>query len=175
MEERTTTRRATRAPEGQLSVLARTDDPPMLTEVMAFDTRAANEFIDLTDDVRASITRAGVRHGQVTITSPHTTSSIVINESETGFLNDFRKLLQALVPEDGYYEHDDHEVRTENLQEDEFINGHAHCRQLLVGSSSVTVPVVDGELVLGQFQRVLCAELDQPRRRRVVFHAQGSA
>jgi secondary thiamine-phosphate synthase enzyme len=82
-------------------------------------------------------------------------------------------LLSAIVPIEGYYEHDDHEVRTENLQEDEFINGHAHCRQLLVGSTSVNVPIVDGELVLGRWQRVLFVELDQARQRRAILHVQG--
>ena len=74
---------------------------------------------------------------------------------------------------DTYYEHDDHELRTENLQEDEYVNGHAHCRQLLVGQPSVTIPIVDGEVILGQWQRVLFVELDQARKRRVFFHAQG--
>ena len=77
------------------------------------------------------------------------------------------------MPAEGYYEHDDHALRTENLQEDEFLNGHAHIRQLLVGSASVTVPVVDGELLLGTWQKVLFAEFDQARERRVVIHAQG--
>jgi secondary thiamine-phosphate synthase enzyme len=97
----------------------------------------------------------------------------VLNESETGFLNDFRRLIAAMVPDDGYYEHDDHELRTENLQEDEFINGHAHCRQLIVGGSSVTVPVVEGEVLFGQWQRALFIELDQARERRVFIHSQG--
>ncbi len=105
--------------------------------------------------------------------TPHTTTSVVLNESETGFLNDYRRAIEGLVPVEAYYEHDDHEVRTENLQEDEYINGHAHCRQMLVGSASVTVPVVDGELLVGQWQRVLFVELDQARARRVVIHSQG--
>ena len=43
----------------------------------------------------------------------------------------------------------------------------------MVGSSSVTLPVVDGELLLGTWQRILFVEFDQPRERRVVLHAQG--
>jgi len=166
-----TSRIATRRPTTSVTLLA--DSPGIRTEVLRFETFAAFEFVDLTDDVRESLQRSGVRHGQVTIMSPHTTTSVVINESETGFLNDFRRLLTTMVPVEGYYEHDDHEVRTENLQEDEFINGHAHCRQLLVGSTSVNVPIVDGELVLGRWQRVLFVELDQARDRRTIVHLQG--
>lgn len=172
MEDKTI-RRATHRPVGRLTVLAESQTPPIRTEALHFSTTSANEFWDLTDLVRESVARSGVRHGQVTITTPHTTTSIVLNESETGFLNDFRRLIAAMVPDDGYYEHDDHELRTENLQEDEFINGHAHCRQLIVGGSSVTVPVVEGEVLFGQWQRALFVELDQARERRVFIHSQG--
>ena len=170
MEE--TTRRATQRPHATTSTLAQS--PGVLTEVLRFETTAANEFLDLTEDVREHINRSGIRHGQVTIMTPHTTTAVAINESETGFLNDFRRLISDLIPIEAYYEHDDHEVRTENLQEDEFINGHAHVRQMLVGATTVTVPVVDGQLLLGQWQRILFVELDQPRPRRAVFHAQGT-
>ena len=167
------TRRATKRPEATVTELARTPDAGILTEVLHFETIAANEFLDLTEDVREHVARSGIRHGQVTVMTPHTTMTVAINESEKGFLNDFRRILGEMVPMEGYYEHDDHELRTENLQEDEFINGHSHVRQLLTGSTSVTVPVVEGELVLGRWQRVLLVELDQPRARRVILHAQG--
>lgn len=166
------TRQATRRPQGEIITLA--ESSGTRTEVLHFETTAANEFWDLTEIVRETVSRSRIRHGQITVYTPHTTTSIVINESETGFLNDFRRLLDAVVPSDRYYEHDDHELRTENLQEDEFINGHAHCRQVLTGSTSVTIPVVEGELLSGRWQRVLFAELDQARQRRVVFHAQGT-
>ncbi len=168
-----TTRQATHRPDGTLTVLAETIAPTVRTEALHFATGGSNEFWDLTDTVRGVVTRSGVRHGQVTVCTAHTTTSIIVNESETGFVNDFRRVIGELVPKDRYYEHDDHELRTENLQEDEFINGHAHCRQLLVGQPSVTVPVVDGEVLLGQWQRILFLELDQARERRVFIHAQG--
>lgn len=168
-----TSRIATRRPDGTLTVLASSTAPAIRTEVLHFHTTATAEFWDLSEIVRGVVSRSGVRHGQVTVHTPHTTTSVVLNESETGFLNDFRKVMDAIAPVDAYYEHDDHEIRTENLQEDEFLNGHAHCRQMLTGSSSVTIPVVEGEVLLGTWQRILFAELDQARERRVVMHAQG--
>ena len=173
MKEHTPVRKATRRPTGSLTVLAESTEPAIRTEALHFTSTEPNEFWDVTDLARDVVARAKVRHGQLTVYSPHTTTTVVINESETGFLNDYRRLIGNLVPEDAYYEHDDHAVRTENLQEDEFINGHAHCRQMLVGQPSVTVPVVDGEVLLGQWQRILFGELDQARDRRVFFHAQG--
>lgn len=171
MDEQIQIRRATRVPAGDPVLLA--ESHALRTEALHIQTGGPNEFWDLTDVVRAVVSRSMVRHGQVTVYSPHTTTTVVINESETGFLNDFRKALERLVPVDVYYEHDDHEVRTENLQEDEYLNGHAHVRQLLTGQPSVSVPIVEGEMLLGQWQRVLFAELDQARERRVFIHAQG--
>lgn len=156
-----------------MSVLAVSDAPCIRTEILHFRTNTGNEFWDLTEITREVVARSGVRHGQVTVHTPHTTTTIVLNESETGFLNDFRRMIDGMIPVESYYEHDDHTLRTENLQEDEFLNGHAHCRQMLVGSASVTIPVVDGEVLLGTWQKVLFGEFDQARERRVVVHAQG--
>jgi secondary thiamine-phosphate synthase enzyme len=173
VKDHTTTRRATRRPEGALTVLATSDSPRIRTEVLHFSTTSRDEFWDLSDVVREVVERAGVRHGQVTVHTPHTTTTIVLNESETGFLNDYRRAMTDLVPADRYYEHDDHELRTENLQEDEYVNGHAHVRQMLVGAASATIPVVDGQVLLGTWQKVLFGEFDQARERRVVIHVQG--
>lgn len=169
----TPTRWATREPDGQTVVLAAASTPPLRTEVIHFSSSAANEFWDLTPLVHSVVARSGVTNGQVTIYTPHTTTSIVVNEAETGFLNDFRRLIGSQVPAGIYYEHDDHDLRTENLQEDEFVNGHAHCRAMLVGSPSVTIPVAGREVLLGRWQRVMFAELDQARARRAFVHVQG--
>ena len=155
-------------------VLGSTTTPAIRTEVFHFRTGGSSDVFDLTDLARDVLARSGVRHGQATVYSPHTTTTLVINESESGFLNDYRNRIEILVPADSYYEHDDWQLRTENLQEDELVNGPAHVRQMLVGGASATVPVVDGELLLGQWQRILFVELDQARDRMVVFHAQGA-
>ena len=173
LAQRSTVRTTARIPFGRPVVLAESSNPPIRTEALHFATTAANEFWDLTSVVRQVVRRSGVGFGQVTVYTPHTTTTIVVNEAESGFFNDFRASIETLVPRNGYYEHDDHELRTENLQEDEFVNGHAHCRQVLVGQVSVSIPIVGGEVMLGRWQRVMCVELDQARQRRVLVHAQG--
>ena len=171
---RLASRATTRTPSERPLVLARSIKPPILTEVIHFSTTAANEFWDLTRWVRSAVTRSGVGGGQVTIHTPHTTTSIVVNEAESGFLNDFRAMIDGVVPRRAYYEHDDRALRTENLQEDEYTNGHAHCRALLVGQSSVTIPVVGANALLGRWQRVMFVELDQARPRQAYVHVQGA-
>ena len=77
------------------------EEPCIRTEVFHFSTSAGSQFWDLTELTREVVARSGVRHGQVTVHSLHTTTTIVLNESETGFLNDFRRFIDALVPVEG--------------------------------------------------------------------------
>ena len=108
--------------------------------------------------------------------SPHTTCAIVINEHETGFIDDFNELLAELAPEEGrYYRHDDLEIRTEGIEEDTATlpNGHSHLRAGLLSSSSQTLPIVDGTLMLGRWQRVFFCELDRSRPRKIFIQVIG--
>jgi secondary thiamine-phosphate synthase enzyme len=140
-----------------------------------FSTAECGQFVDMTDDLRDLVGRSEVRDGMALVYSPHTTCAILINEREAGFVGDFNTLMESLVPLDGLYRHDDLEARTENLDDDphEIPNGHAHCRHALIGSASQTIPIVDGELMLGRWQRVFFLELDRPRDRRVLMQVMG--
>jgi secondary thiamine-phosphate synthase enzyme len=133
--------------------------------------------VDVTDACLALLEASGVREGTLTVYSPHTTCAVKINERETCFLEDLRLFMESLVPADAYYRHDDFEIRDpETLAgrpEDEPRNGHSHIKQMLLGSASETVPVVDGNLALGRWQRIMFIELDQARPRCVRLQVQG--
>jgi secondary thiamine-phosphate synthase enzyme len=61
------------------------------------------------------------------------------------------------------------------MHDDESPNGHSHCMQLLLGSSEA-IPVRDGQLQLGTWQRIFLVELDGPRpAREVLIQAVGAA
>ena len=130
---------------------------------------------DITEDVAEIVRESGVRNGIACVYSPHTTCCIRVNEFESGFLEDFATLLRRLVPNDSYYAHDDWDRRTENIcpEDMEAANGHSHCMAMLLGTAGETVPVADGELVLGTWQRVLFFELDRPRDRRWLVQVVG--
>jgi secondary thiamine-phosphate synthase enzyme len=131
-------------------------------------------FVDLTDELRRAIKDAGVTEGCAVAFCAHTTCALLINEWEDGALEDFRRRLQALVPSDVYYAHDDLERRTQNLQEGhERANGQSHVSQMLLGASSHAIPVTSGEPMLGQWQRLLLVELDEPKGRQIIFHVFG--
>ena len=119
---------------------------------------------------------SGITHGIACVYSPHTTCCVRVNEFEQGFLEDFATLLKRLVPSDEYYAHDDWDKRTENICEEdvEFGNGRSHCMSMLLGSAGESIPVVDAQLQLGTWQRVLFLELDRERDRRWVVQVVGT-
>jgi secondary thiamine-phosphate synthase enzyme len=139
-------------------------------------TERGSQLIDLTDDLLAVVERAQVENGMALVYSPHTTCAIVINERESGFADDFAELLDELAPAEGrYYRHDDLDIRTEGIEDDtaDFPNGHSHCRAGLLSSSSQAIPIVDGKLMLGFWQRVFFCELDRSRSRKVFIQVIG--
>ena len=130
---------------------------------------------DITEEVREAVQQSGIQDGICSVYSPHTTCSVRVNEWERGFLEDFAVLLKRLVPMEHYYAHDDWDRRTENVCEEdmEVGNGHAHCMSMLLGPAGESIPVRDGELCLGQWQRVLFLELDRERDRRWLVQVVG--
>lgn len=131
--------------------------------------------VDLTSAARDFVDDAGVAEGALMVFCAHTTCSILVNEWESGVLEDLRGRVQDLFPVDAYYAHDDLERRTENLVPGERRNGHAHVAQMIVGQSSQLVPISDGALALGRWQRIFLLELDEPKERTVVLHAFGQS
>ena len=131
---------------------------------------------DITDEVQDAVTRSGVHDGICCVYSPHTTCSVRVNEWERGFLEDFAVLLRRLVPTEHYYAHDDWDRRTENIcpEDMEQGNGHSHCMAMLLGTAGESVPVREGELQLGTWQRVLFIELDRERDRRWLVQVVGA-
>lgn len=125
------------------------------------------EFIDITGRVIDSIKEAGIRNGFAVVFSKHTTAAITIQEHEPLLLQDLANTLERFAPSNAHYRHNDFTVRTVNMHEDECPNGHSHCQHLLLGTSE-SIPVIDGELPLGKWQRIFMVELDkeaeQPRQ-----------
>lgn len=131
------------------------------------------QLLDLTDQVSTFSREFGSWHGVVSIFSRHTTAAVRIQEDEPLLLDDLRSFLTRLAPPDAAYGHNDFDVRTEHMHPDERPNGHSHCLHLLLGASA-SVPVVDGVLQLGTWQRVFLVELDGPRAdRQVQLHLNG--
>ena len=149
----------------------------MKSITMSVTVQAAEryQFLDLTDDLRRAIKDSGVTDGAAIAFCAHTTCALLINEWEDGAMADFRRQLTDLVPHAGvYYQHDDLSVRTQNLNPDERVNGHAHVKAMLLSATSHAIPVSDGEPSFGTWQRLIFFEMDEPKDRTITFNVFGA-
>jgi secondary thiamine-phosphate synthase enzyme len=142
------------------------------TETLRLRTGGAPEFLDVTERVAGIVARSGITEGWVNLFSKHTTAAVVINENEPLLLEDMAAMLGRLSAPDASYGHNDFSIRTVNMHEGECANGHAHCQHLLLATSQ-TVPIADGHLDLGEWQRIFFLELDRPRDRQLVVQVVG--
>ena len=135
-------------------------------------TKRAPEFIDITDWVAECVAESEVANGFAVVYSKHTTAAVKINENEPLLLDDMAGFLEKIFPRNHSYQHNNFEIRTVNMTEDESPNGHAHLQHLLLGTSE-TVPVMDGVIQFGTYQSIFFIELDHPRPREVMVQVVG--
>jgi secondary thiamine-phosphate synthase enzyme len=137
------------------------------------ETKGEFDIVDVTADVEKAIIASGIEDGYALIYSPHTTCGVMVNEKERGLLEDMKRTLRSLVPVHDDYLHDDFTVRTENMHPGETKNAHAHLRHMVGGKTSEYIPVGEGSLLLGVWQRVMVVEFDCSRNREIVIQICG--
>ncbi len=128
-------------------------------------TKGVFDFSDITDKVRSFVETSGISSGLVNVQTMHTTAMIILNENEPLLIEDIKKNLEMTAPVDAGYNHDNFEIRTVNMCDDECDNGHSHCKAIHL-TANVTINLIDGKLQLGQWQNILFVELDRSRPRR---------
>ena len=128
-------------------------------ENLVIDTHDRIELVDLTDQVMEYMRRSEIREGMLALWSMHTTCALFVNESQKALLDDIKRFLEDVVVRDRYYRHNDPEH-----SDCDRMNADSHLRAMLLGHS-LTLQISGGEIVLGQWQRILMAELDGPRAR----------
>ena len=129
----------------------------IIKDILDVKTNQRAEIINITPQIKTALTKTGIKTGIVNIFSRHSTSGIVINENESGLLEDFRNALESLVPTRKNYNHN----KIDN-------NADSHIRSFIIGNSE-TIPIEDESLGLGTWQSVFFVELDGPRNRKVTF------
>jgi len=130
-------------------------------EDFVLETQDRIELVDLTDRVMAFVRLSNVSEGIVTLWSMHTTAALFINEFQKALLIDIKRFLEDVVARDRYYMHNDPAHSDCDRR-----NADAHLRAALLGHS-LSLQISGREVVLGQWQRILMAELDGPRARTV--------
>lgn len=118
-------------------------------------TDHTTQMIDVTNDVKETVITSGIKDGIVVVFTPHTTSSITLFENlDPNLRRDYLQLLKNCVS--GYeYTH-----KGENAA--------GHLKSAMTGAS-VTIPVVDGHPMFGEWQGIFFCEFDGPRQERNVF------
>ena len=112
-------------------------------------TKDTLDFVDVTGHVAAALRDSGILHGQVSILVGDSESALLVNENESGLLQDLKRMLERLDM------------------------GDSRDRRAVIGSPSVVLPAMDGALRLGKWQRVLLVELGAGGDRAIVVQIVG--
>lgn len=151
----------------------------MKLQTLCIHTKAFYDVRDLTPDVERFVQECGAKEGLLNIFTRHTTVAIKINEWEEGILRDLKQVLyQDLVKLRRPYFHNNTHIRDPKTicpvsGGNDCLNGHSHISQMLLGSTSETIPVQNGKMLLGTWQRILMFELDYGREREVILSFMG--
>ena len=136
----------------------------VFTKQLTFDSEGEFYPLNITEDVRQVLQESGVRQGSVLVYYRHTTGAILIIEHEVGILIDLQDVLDGLVPLARDYQH---HLRGYDA------NGAAHVRTAML-NVSVTIPVVDADLMIGSYQEIILLDMDTGRHpRQVVVQVMG--
>ena len=124
-----------------------------------FNVPSRSGFVNITPDVEECIKESGVKEGLVLVNSMHITSSVFINDNESGLHRDYEVWLEKLTPHApvSQYRHND-------TGED---NADAHLKRQVMGRE-VVVAVTKGELDFGTWEQIFYGEFDGRRRKRVL-------
>lgn len=144
-------------------------------------------FHDLTTRVKEIVSESGIKNGIAVVFSQHTTCSVIIQENsldrtynQTLFLfQDLLDVFQAIIPKcesEGQYLHPgpkcvDHSVNVVGETAAETLNTDAHLRSAIMGRSE-SIPIVDGELLLGEHGNIYFADFDGTRPRERIVRVQ---
>ncbi|KQT43900.1 MULTISPECIES: secondary thiamine-phosphate synthase enzyme YjbQ [unclassified Methylophilus] len=120
---------------------------------------------DITPQVVQWIKQSGIQSGLLTLYIQHTSASLLVNENyDSDVLVDLEAFFNRIAPDgDDLFIH-----RVEGPDDMP-----AHVRTALT-QTSLSIPVIDGGVALGQWQGIFLFEhRHQPARRRVLMHVIG--
>ena len=123
------------------------------------ETTNSTDIIDITDQVAAIVEKSSILNGSVNIFVAGSTAALTTIEYESGVINDLKNAIERLAPQDMHYAHDSKWGDG---------NGFAHVRAALLGPS-LTVPLINGNLLLGTWQQITLCDFDNSPRSREVF------
>ncbi len=132
--------------------------PAQISQIMV-QTTGKTDVIDVTHQVMGEVEKSNVQNGATTLFIPGSTAALTTIEFESGVINDLKKAIEKMAPEDIYYEHNERWGDG---------NGYSHVRAAIFGAS-LHIPIVEGKMTLGMWQQIVLLDFDnRPRERRIV-------
>ena len=134
------------------------------TEHLNFKTDTRSAFVNITPQIRKIVKESRVQEGLCLVNSMHISSSIFINDNESGLHKDFEKWLEHIAPHNPIeqYQHND-------TGED---NADAHLKRQIMGRE-VVIAITNGELDFGPWEQVFYGEFDGQRNKKVLVKVIG--
>jgi secondary thiamine-phosphate synthase enzyme len=132
------------------------------TEYLTFHTKTHREYVHITPEIETIVRKSGIKEGMVLVSAMHITAGVYVNDHEDGLIEDIDRWLEKLAPFDKGYKH--HQTGEDN--------GDSHLKALLI-HHQVILPLTNGKLDLGTWQRVFYAEFDGQRNKRVIVKVMG--
>jgi secondary thiamine-phosphate synthase enzyme len=128
-----------------------------MRETILIKSTRREELIDITEAIREILERSSIQNGVMHVYAQGATAALMVQENwDESVPLDVVNLLRKLIPP-GVWLHDAQDG-----------NGDSHLKAGLVGPSE-TIPIIDGQLGLSQWQNLFFCEFDGPRaERRVV-------
>ena len=128
------------------------------TRYLTIKTENEKQMLNITDKVEEAVKESGIKEGICLINSMHITSSVFINDEESGLKQDFLRWLEEIAPEKPDYLHH-HTGET---------NADAHLKRTVMGRE-VVVAITKGELDFGPWEQIFYGEFDGRRQKRVLI------
>ena len=137
----------------------------MITTEISVDTTSGADIVDVTRRIIDILRREQMESGEVILFIPGSTAALTTIEYEDGAVEDLKKAIERIAPQEMDYAHDRRWGDG---------NGYSHVRAALLGPS-LTVPFHEGRLLLGTWQQVVLLDFDnRPRKRRIIVRLRGA-
>jgi secondary thiamine-phosphate synthase enzyme len=127
-------------------------------DIIELNTKKSFQYINITDKVQDIVNKSKVKDGMVFVNAVHNTATVILQEADSSIHEDTKEIIEELIPLNRDYRH----------AYEGNINATSHIKNQLLGNSNLTIPVKDGQLVLGTWQQVFFLELLEARRREII-------
>ena len=128
---------------------------------ISLSIREELDLVDITEQISSFVRECKIESGICLINSLHSTTAVIVNEHESGLMEDILRKVREEFPRGAGWIHD----RVDD-------NANAHLASVFLGHSK-TFPIKNGRLERGNWQNIFLLELDGPRTRRVLFEVIG--